>query len=87
MAVNTVRSIHGANARRNGTRYNPSKNVCAEAWEQGMLLGQRNRNTTVITVLLKHMVTPRVVGEIPKLQDEQRKVKDVEEETLCRIEI
>ena len=52
-----------------------------------MLLGQRNRNTTVITVLLKHMVTPRVVGEIPKLQDEQRKVKDVEEETLCRIEI
>ena len=86
-AVNTVRSIHFENARRNGTWYNPSKNVCAEALEQGMLLGQRNRNITVITVLLKRILTPRVVGEIPKLQDKQRKVEDVVEETLCRVTI
>ena len=86
-AVKTVRSIHFENARRNGTWYNPSKNLCAEALEQGMLLDQRNRNITVITVLLKRILTPRVVGEIPKLQDKQRKVEDVVEETLCRVTI
>ena len=81
-AVQIVKSTHAGNAQKHSTWVNPSKNLCDESLQQGRLLRERNDNITVITVL-----THRVVGEIPKLQDKQPKGEDVGEETRCRITI